>query len=108
LESRYFGDLLKSESPFLLKKIKTKFALVFADAYPCGMLKIDYTIHSLMRLDERGISHLEVEEAIQFGEKSDTPSGLRRSMHRNQKGTLAVIYRIQGPEEVLMITAYWE
>jgi hypothetical protein len=72
------------------------------------MMKIDYTNHSLERLKEREISKKEAEEAFRKGKKEGVADGLRKSTHKNKRGTLIVIYNIKNPKEFEIITAYWE
>ncbi len=69
-------------------------------------MKIDFTGHGLERLKERGISKKEAQEAFERGKKEDAEGGLRKSTHRNSKGTLVVIYNIKSSKEVGIITAY--
>lgn len=70
------------------------------------MLKIVYTNHSLQRLNERGISKKQVEEAIREGGKFDAAGDLRKAVHRNEKGLIVVICSIKSVEEIVIITAY--
>ncbi len=70
-------------------------------------MKIRYTDHSIERFKERGISKSQVEEAVEKGRKEEVEGELRKSVHKNRKGMLAVIYFIQSSEEVAIVTAYW-
>lgn len=71
-------------------------------------MRVKYTQHGLERLRERGISKKNVEEAIRTGRKSDAEDNLRKATHRNKKGTLIVIYDVNSPNEIKVITAYLE
>ena len=70
------------------------------------MLKIEYTHHSLQRLNERGVSKKRVEAAIREGDKYDANGDLRKAVHRNETSTVVVIYNIKSAEEILIITVY--
>ncbi len=72
------------------------------------MMRIRYSSHASERLNQRHISKDEVMLAIRDGIKDDTDIGSRKSRHRNEKGMLVVIYNVYGPNEVEIITAYWE
>jgi Domain of unknown function (DUF4258) len=67
---------------------------------------IRYTLHAEDRLQRRGITKDEAEEALRSGQKSEARDGLRKSSQRNLNGMLVVIYNILGPSEVEVITIY--
>ena len=98
------------EMPHLafLKNSLNKTCANIAQGYFYGTMKIDYTDHGLERLKERWISKREAEEAFRRGTKEDAAGGLRKSTHKNKRGTLIVIYNIKTPKEFEIITAYWE
>jgi hypothetical protein len=63
------------------------------------MLKINYTDHSLQRLNERGISKKQIGEAIRDGDKDYAGGDLRKSIHRNETSSIVVIYSIKSAEK---------
>ncbi|MGC9598938.1 MAG: DUF4258 domain-containing protein [Minisyncoccia bacterium] len=67
----------------------------------------DYTHHALARLKERKITKKDVATALRHGTQEDTSGGLRKATHRNQRGTLTVIYNIKSAKRIGVITAYW-
>jgi mRNA-degrading endonuclease RelE of RelBE toxin-antitoxin system len=71
-------------------------------------MDIGYTYHALDRMWRRGISKHEIEEAIEKGNAETTRLDRAKSTYRNQRGTLIVIYDIEGPRSLIVITAYYK
>ena len=70
-------------------------------------MDVGYTYHALDRMWRRVISKIEVEEAIEKGSAEISKLGRMKSAYRNQRGTLIVIYSIQG-SKIIVITLYYK
>lgn len=71
-------------------------------------MRIRYSRHALLRMNERGISKREIQAVIDLGIKDDAPGGIRIAIHQNTLGILVVKYRIINGSEINVVTTYYE
>ena len=69
---------------------------------------IRYSNHAALRRGERIISIKEIKEAISSGVKSNAEGGARKATHKTKDKILIVIYVIIKPQEIKIVTAYYQ
>jgi len=65
-------------------------------------MRISITHHALYRLNERGISELEVKDTIRYAKHESSGKGIFSA----ENGDIKVIFRKETKNKILVITAY--